>query len=899
MKTSIATTTHSTPAAAAAARFGGVRGRRLGGGRGREGTGPGGAARRRNVVRVQGFLGLGSGRETTTTTTTKDLFAGAKRAEVRIPGFCAIVDVRDVLENPDAVDRVLHAGATVVALQDSSPGETSGKTLYEAAAKLKTLVRGRACVLIGDRTDIALSAELDGVVLTDEGVPTVVARKSLPETAVVAVSSETAEDGETASKEGADLLLVRNEEVLEAIREKVSVPIFVDAAEGLDSLLSVTSLAAKGANGVTLRSLPAASESEEMIAEAVQRVTKGLKQNNRDQDSTVSNGSTSTNGVATTEPKKFSLVSADGEEMIDRERELIEELLAFLNENCSDLEEIKLLTEARKGLEELFLVVIVGEFNAGKSSVINAMLGDKFVAEGILPTTNEISVLRYGKKKSREQTEDGFFNVDVPADLLQQVRIVDTPGTNVILQRQQRLTEEFVPRADLVLFVLSADRPMTESEVKFLTYIRKWGKKVVFVVNKTDLLSEPSDVQEVMTFVKDNAERLLGVTNPAVLPVSSRNALKAKKSAGAAYGKSEAFIQSGFGKFEDYVMSFLGGTGERAGEALRLKLSTPLNVGELLLNAAEQILDEEDDQAKSEVAIATGVKTQMDNYKAEMIADAATQRAAARDVVASAVKRAEVIVDSSLRLSNAASLFSTYILGSGPGDIVKEYKTNVLGDSERQLKSAVAEFSAWLRRNNDAQLKAYSEAVESRGFDTSIAKLSAEWSDEQTMDEEGNIIETSSKASLNVASGFDHDAAAQLLDDAVRSAVNSTIGSAGGAFLVAFIATGYLNSFSEDVLVYALALAGAYISVLSLPLKRSEIKAKIRRTADTFLDELEQAMEKECTREVSEVGESVSTMCAPWEASARAEAARVAECIDARRRLKSSLDELLRDVANL
>jgi len=849
---------------------------------------------------VQGFLGLGSGRETTTTTTTttKDLFAGAKRAEVRIPGFCAVVDVRDVLESPDAVERVLHAGATVVALQDSSPGETSGKTLYEAAAKLKTLVRGRACVLIGDRTDIALSAELDGVVLTDEGVPTVVARKSLPETAVVAVSSETAEDGETASKEGADLLLVRNEEVLGAIREKVSVPIFVDAADGLDSLLNVTTLAAKGANGVTLRRLPAASESEESIAEAIQRVTKGLKQNNGDQDATLStlqNGATTT----TTEPKKFSLVSADGEEMIDRERELIEELLAFLNENCSDLEEIKLLIEARKGLEELFLVVIVGEFNAGKSSVINAMLGDKFVAEGILPTTNEISVLRYGKKKSREQTEDGFFNVDVPADLLQQVRIVDTPGTNVILQRQQRLTEEFVPRADLVLFVLSADRPMTESEVKFLTYIRKWGKKVVFVVNKTDLLSEPSDVQEVMTFVKDNAERLLGVTNPAVLPVSSRNALKAKKSAGAAYGKSEAFLQSGFGKFEDYVMSFLGGTGERAGEALRLKLSTPLNVGELLLNAAEQILDEEDDQAKSEVTIAAGVKTQMDNYKAEMIADAATQRAAARDVVASAVKRAEAIVDSSLRLSNAASLFSTYILGSGPGDIVKEYKTNVLGDSERQLKSAVAEFSAWLRRNNDAQLKAYSEAVESRGFDTSIARLSAEWSDEQTMDEEGNIIETSSKGSLNVASGFDHDAAAQLLDDAVRSAVNSTIGSAGGAFLVAFIATGYLNSFSEDVLVYALALAGAYISVLSLPLKRSEIKAKIRRTADTFLDELEQAMEKECTREVSDVGESVSTMCAPWEASARAEAARVAECIDTRRRLKSSLDELLRDVANL
>lgn len=48
-----------------------------------------------------------------------------------------------------------------------------------------------------------------------------------------------------------------------------------------------------------------------------------------------------------------------------------------------------------------------------------------------------------------------------------QMVIVDTPGTNVILQRQQRLTEEFVPRADILLFVLSADRPLSESEVWF------------------------------------------------------------------------------------------------------------------------------------------------------------------------------------------------------------------------------------------------------------------------------------------------------------------------------------------------------------------------------------------------------------------------------------------------
>ena len=80
--------------------------------------------------------------------------------------------------------------------------------------------------------------------------------------------------------------------------------------------------------------------------------------------------------------------------------------------------------------------------------------------------------------------QDGVFVRQLPADILREINIVDTPGTNVVLERQQRLTEEYVPRADLVIFVMSADRPFAESEVNFLRYIRKWGKKIIFVVNK-------------------------------------------------------------------------------------------------------------------------------------------------------------------------------------------------------------------------------------------------------------------------------------------------------------------------------------------------------------------------------------------------------------------------------
>ena len=119
---------------------------------------------------------------------------------------------------------------------------------------------------------------------------------------------------------------------------------------------------------------------------------------------------------------------------------------------------------------------------------MNALLGSRFLDEGILPTTNEISVLRYSATDpSVVVLPDGIVERTLPAKLLQEINIVDTPGTNVVLERQQRLTEEYVPRADMVLFVLSSDRPFTESEVKFLEYIRKWGKKVIFVVNKVSL----------------------------------------------------------------------------------------------------------------------------------------------------------------------------------------------------------------------------------------------------------------------------------------------------------------------------------------------------------------------------------------------------------------------------
>src|SRR4029453_1225475 len=92
---------------------------------------------------------------------------------------------------------------------------------------------------------------------------------------------------------------------------------------------------------------------------------------------------------------------------------------------------------------------------------------------------------------------------------------------NAIVREHERLTAEFVPRADLVLFLTSADRPFTETERVFIETIREWGKKIVVFVNKIDIFSTPNELEQVLAFVQSAARQLLG-REPDVLPVSAR-----------------------------------------------------------------------------------------------------------------------------------------------------------------------------------------------------------------------------------------------------------------------------------------------------------------------------------------------------------------------------------------
>ncbi|CCO20591.1 predicted protein [Bathycoccus prasinos] len=876
-------------------------------------------------------------RSNSSSSSSGNLFQGKKRSKAKLPGYAFYVSPEDFSSTkegderlPEHIEAVVKKGATMVVLHDPT-SSLSTREFYNLAVNIKTNLRERCALLVVDRTDIVSSAEIDGVVLSTDGVPTVVARKSMPEGSLVVVSAgENAKNAEIAAKEGCDVLFVSDASVAKKIRDNVSVPIFSSFRNAADLTSNIDTIVAAGCDGVTL--YENANKKDAAIADTIGAALSALG-GDGEEDKNFLNKEETTERKSAIPPTQFtSVIGEQGERLLNKEREILDDIVNFLETSAPELEEIKLLLDARKGLDELFLIVIVGEFNAGKSSVINAVLGDKFLAEGILPTTNEITVLRYGESKQRVQSEDGFYNQDIPVDLLKQVSIVDTPGTNVILKRQQRLTEEFVPRADLVLFVLSADRPMTESEVKFLSYIKKWGKKVVFVLNKCDLLETDEDRNEVTKFVRDNAKRLLGVDNAPVIPVAARNALRLKK----ANASMKEYAETGFPAFEEYVNSYLGGgsgnnkSGEnRSGEALRLKLATPLNVSELLLSASKQILDAEMSVAETEVAAASGVDEQMNAYKETMVKDASEQVNFVRANVNGAVKRANALVDETLRLENALDLITTYIVGAdyselddldvasnssgdsadaasgGEGNrkkrkkkyskFVKAYQSTVLGSADQELKKTVKEFSKWLKRNNDARLSSYLKAVSSRGFDTTVTASGIK-----------EFLESSEKgapkinsAAIAVADNFDNEAAAYKLDEEMRSAVYGSLGSSAGALVSAFVLSGFLSSMSEDILAYLLAAAVGYVGILSLPLKRQECKAKIQRAAEALVEDVERELLKELAEEIDATSDRVDQLVAPWEAAARVERARVQKCLEVQEKYATEVENLAIEVENL
>jgi GTPase SAR1 family protein len=236
-----------------------------------------------------------------------------------------------------------------------------------------------------------------------------------------------------------------------------------------------------------------------------------------------------------------------------------------------------LVTDVREPL----LFVVVGEVKAGKSSLLNALFGQEFAKVDVLPATDRVYIFRHGAEEKSVEVSPQLTERYLPIPFLEDFHVVDTPGTNTMVPEHQTITEGFVPRADVVLFVFSVTNPWSQSGWQLLDLVqKKWLKNVVFVLQQADL-RDPAEIEVIYRHLQDTAMRKLGFA-PPIFAVSARKALLART---GAIARDELWQESGFGALEDQINRMVTESGVRF---VKLQ-STASTAGVILNEVADEI----------------------------------------------------------------------------------------------------------------------------------------------------------------------------------------------------------------------------------------------------------------------------------------------------------------------
>ncbi|MEL6604766.1 MAG: dynamin family protein [Cyanobacteria bacterium J06614_10] len=277
--------------------------------------------------------------------------------------------------------------------------------------------------------------------------------------------------------------------------------------------------------------------------------------------------------------------SAIVDPILQRYRGEISQLLAQLETFAQAIENTELtktVQSLQENIDQPFLFVVIGEVKAGKSSFINALLGSGEICEvGADPRTNMVAKIVYaeGDGYSRETKPGELREIGRPVPILQQIAIVDTPGTNSPFQQHEDITKAFIPNSDLVVFVFFSKNPYTNTAWSLVDFAhREWKKPVIFVLQQADLADE-RELQTAMQYIEQEAQQRQ-IATPRVFATSAKLAMSAgqTESQTATQTDESADETGGFVPIKDFVRSTITG-----GQGYRLKLTS--NIG-----SAEQIV---------------------------------------------------------------------------------------------------------------------------------------------------------------------------------------------------------------------------------------------------------------------------------------------------------------------
>lgn len=370
------------------------------------------------------------------------------------------------------------------------------------------------------------------------------------------------------------------------------------------------------------------------------------------------------------------LTTLDGPLAALRESEirLLSDLAAALNEmgEASQDDRGRLLQVAQDLRDMFFLVVVIGEFNAGKSSFINALLGDELLPVGVTPTTEAIELIRYNDIPQRkpDMRDDGIREWAHPNTGAVGVALVDTPGTGSVFQKHESTAKSFLHRSDLVIFVISAKRALAETERLYLELARNYGKKIILVVNQIDLLS-PQERTEVRRFVERQVQDLLDL-QPLIFMVSAKESLAAQRSGAADGGGIDA------------VRAHLRGVLNEA-PPIKQKLLAQLDMAEHIANKYLDTIQGRADLVSADTAKVRDVQSELEQQSLGLNAQLASARAEIENVFEGMRRRGLNFISENLSIRRMGR-------SSNREALQAEFQDVVIGRALRDINAASGDY---------------------------------------------------------------------------------------------------------------------------------------------------------------------------------------------------------------
>ncbi|MGC9394208.1 MAG: dynamin family protein [Anaerolineae bacterium] len=550
------------------------------------------------------------------------------------------------------------------------------------------------------------------------------------------------------------------------------------------------------------------------------------------------------------------------EALVGIERHWLTNLQIALAQFSAMPEDRAALERSIRQLDELFLLVVVGEFNAGKSAFINALFGQSLLEEGVTPTTTRIQLLKHGNDFERVAIEGAVDTYTAPVGWLEEINIVDTPGTNAIHREHEALTQEFVPRSDLVLFVTSVDRPFTESERAFLEHIRDWGKKVVIVLNKIDILDTAEDVTRIENFINENARVLLGFA-PEVFPISSRLALRAKQT-----DDSALLAESRIEALERYIVTTLD---EK--ERIRLKLRNPIGVALHLIEKYAQIVHERLTLLEDDFGVIADVERETAMYREDLTQQFHHRLAEVDNALYEFENRGMAYFDETVRLLRVFDLVNK-------PKLQEEFAHQVVGDVPQVVEQRVNEIIDWLVSSNVRQWQAVQEHVVSRR-DKYEEHLVGQAGGNFTYDR-AHLLDTVGRVAQQVLENYDRMEESTRIAAEVQRAVAGTALVEVSALSLGALVTTLATTSAADLTGILAAGTVAVLGLLVIPAKKRAVKKELHDKIAAVREQLMHSLNTQFTRELERALHDIETAIAPYTRFIRAE----------RKNLETMRDEL-------